>query len=129
MRLSASAMRLTDYTAMRTHSQQTRFRAQAARLRVRTFVGILLLLAGGIAQAWHTHSDEMLRPRHTNTVSAPDSADGCPLCVAMHSASPADAIADQPMPVRYIAMAAAAERVAVSAPQGFHHTSRPPPLV
>jgi hypothetical protein len=66
--------------------------AQPLRVRVAAFFCVLLVGLAGIAQAAHIHGDwlpssSIQAAVHVGQTSAPGE-DGCPLCVAMHSALP-----------------------------------------
>ena len=88
-------------------------------------------LLGLLVQTFHTH--DLPTPASANSrhhaalTAADDHTDVCPLCVAMHSASPAvsagNLIAVSIVPLELFV----ARQHFVSRPRAFVHFSRPPP--
>ena len=102
-------------------------------LRVAAFVCVLLVCVAGVAQAAHIHGE--LLPSKAIQASAHVSAngatgeDGCPLCVAMHSALPVTLLATwTPGLLLQSSMLFASSRKPRS-PWTFAAFSRPPPAL
>ena len=109
------------------------FRRPSWRQRMGVLAGVLLLIFASVQQASHSHgarvSRELLKAGvHAALTPAPAGGEAdCPLCVAMHSASPAR----QVLPVRVLAAAfvpaaTVVDGFAASRPV-FALFSRPPP--
>ena len=105
--------------------------AMSPQLSLRIWLGVLAVLLGLLVQTFHTH--DLPTPASANSrhhavlTAAEDHADVCPLCVAMHSASPAvsagNLIAVSIVPLELFV----ARQHFVSRPRAFVHFSRPPP--
>ena len=111
-------------------------RAEASPLWRRFVVlfALLLVLVAPVAQAGHIHGDwlphgDAQLGQHTAAAQFLDSEANCPLCVAMHSALPAETPAAKPIAAA-IQLRAPAEvdHVVLQQPH-FPRFSRPPPTV
>ena len=117
---------------------QERFKSKAPRtlsrpMRLRDWVGVLVVFLGLLGQTLHTHALTSVSSRTKDhaalTASASDS-DTCPLCVAMHSTLPVSDAAPLPAIVIYKPLLSATESDHVPDDAWhFARFSRPPPVV
>jgi hypothetical protein len=105
-------------------------RAIPMRLKLKGWLGVLVIFLAMIGQASHTHGEANGLKAHPETsISAAGlTADTCPLCVAMHSANAAVIASAQISEVLEMTEAPVLpERFFASQP-GRAYQSRPPPL-
>ena len=115
---------------------QERFKPKLPRtnltpLRLRDWFGVLAVLLGLIVQTTHTHAGPVRVSAHGKdhavlSASAPD-PDTCPLCVAMHSASPARPATAFIRSEQVTMLPIGTHKHFVQRPPAYTHRSRPPP--
>ena len=125
-------MRHTDTTVSLVHFKSKTPRTLSLPIRLRDWVGVLVVFLGLLGQTFHTHALVKVSSatyRHAVVTASTSDVDTCPLCVAMHSTLPVadavpthDTVGDEPLLV-----AAAADRVPDQA-WHFARFSRPPPV-
>ena len=115
---------------------QVRFKSKLPRthlmpLRLRDWFGVFAVLLGLIVQTTHTHAGPVRVSVHGKdhavlTASAPN-PDTCPICVAMHSASPARPATAFIPSERTTMLSLGTHEQFVQRPLAYTHRSRPPP--
>jgi len=105
--------------------------AIALPLTARKWLGVLAVFLGLMVQTAHTHSIEhVTSPQgkgHVLVAASESGSELCPLCVAMHSASPAQAVG-MPVPSEQLStLLTGSSQEFISRPPAYAHFSRPPP--